>query len=245
MARTYNKIAKKKTNMPQWIDNTKKRIQELQKEGYFNSWPKLKNGPITFFVNPGLYLSEDWTKKRLNVYEINAGKLRIRPPKIKFFVFPSMEAGQEIGITPAITFIKEKEIYGHLKQSPGHELTHILLGEINLSENLPANGLWAEGVCVYLDGTDTNRKKHANSLDYSEEIINTPWSQWRKNLPGNLYPLAGSVIQFCDEKFGWKTIVKFLKAQRNFGENDEELSQKIFGISYQELQRNWREWLKK
>ena len=173
--------------MPQWMDDTKKRIQELQHEGYFASWPKRETGPITFFIYPDFDLSDDWIEKRLNIYKTNTEKLNIKPPKIKFFVFPSMETGQKMGITPAITFIKEKEIYGHLKQSPGHEPVHILLGEISPSENLPANGLWAEGICVYLDGTDTDRKKHANSLNLGEEIINTPWPQWRKNLPGNLY----------------------------------------------------------
>jgi hypothetical protein len=37
-----------------------------------------------------------------------------------------MEAGQEMGITPAITFIKEKEIYGHFLSTALWNRIHVL-----------------------------------------------------------------------------------------------------------------------
>src|SRR3990167_1958439 len=231
--------------MPQWMEETKQRIQLLEKEGFFNSWPKREMELITFFVYPEFVVPENWIEKRVTIYKANAEKLRVKPPKIKFFVYPSMEDGRKIGITPAITFIKQKEIHGHIKQSAGHELAHILLGEISPSENLPANGLWAEGICVYLDGTGTDRKKHALSLNLSDEIINTPWTQWRLNLSGNLYPLAGSIVQYCVEKYGWDAVLNYTNELRDSGANDEKLSLKIFRVNYSEMQTNWKEWLKK
>src|SRR3989338_7983473 len=120
--------------MPQWMEETKQRIQLLEKEGFFNSWPKREMELITFFVYPEFVVPENWIEKRVTIYKANAEKLRVKPPKIKFFVYPSMEDGRKIGITHAITFIKQKEIHGHIKQSAGHELAHILLGEISPSK---------------------------------------------------------------------------------------------------------------
>lgn len=230
--------------MPQWMEQTKQRVQALEKEGYFNSWPKQETELIIFFVYPGFVVPENWIEKRVTIYKTNADKFGVKPPKIKFFIYPSMEVGQKIGVTPAITFIKQKEIHGHISQSPGHELTHILLGEINPSENLPANGLWAEGICVYFDGTNTDRKKHTLSLSFDKEVIGTPWVAWRENLPGNFYPLAGSIAQYCVEKYSWDAVLNYIKELRNFGSNDETISLKIFHVPYAELQDNWSTWLR-
>lgn len=229
--------------MSNWMEKTKKNILSLKEKGFFNSWPKKETEFITFFIYPNLVLPNGWIEKRMNIYKENTEKLSVIPPKITFYVYPSIDIVKDFGITPALTFIKAKEIHGHLKQSPGHELTHILLGEISPSEDLPANGLWAEGTCVYLDGTNTDRKKHTTSLNYSDEIIKTSWEKWRKNLPSDFYPLAGSIVQYCIEKYNWDTVKKFLKELRNYGENDEKISNEIFSLPYQELQKNWRKWL--
>lgn len=230
--------------MSSWMEETRSRIQTLKKEGYFNSWPKKETEAITFFIYPDFVVPDGWIEKRATIYKINADKFGINPPKINFFIYPSIEIGKKMGLTPAITFVKAKEIHGHINQSPGHELTHVILGEINISENLPANGLWAEGVCVYFDGTNTDRKKHALSLDLSDEIINTSWIQWRKNCPDNLYPLAGSIVQYCVEKYGWPDVLNYIKGLKDFSANDETLCLKIFRVSYLELQNDWKMWLK-
>jgi len=231
--------------MPNWIDETKKNIQALKEKGFFKDWFQQETGLITFFIYPDFILPDGWMKIRLNIYKENAKKLGVIPPKTTFYVYPSIDAVKDLKITPAITFIKAKEIHGHIKQSPGHELTHILLGEISLSEDLPANGLWAEGICVYLDGTNTDRKKHNFSLNYEDKVIQTPWKEWRKNLPGNLYPLAGSIIQYCVETYGWSTVMKFVRGLKNSASNEEELSISIFKLSYSELQKNWIKWIQK
>lgn len=64
---------------------------------------------------------------------------------------------------------------------------------------------------------------------------------WRDNLPNKLYPLAGSIIQYLDQKFGWDTILKFIKTLKN---NDEESLCFIFGYSYEKLQDDWFLWIK-
>ena len=231
--------------MPKWMEETKKKIGALREEHFFDNWSKHKYGGITFYVYPALDVTDDWFKQRTDIYRINAEKLGVKAPEVNFFVYPSLEAGREMGITPSITFVKEREIHGHLKQSPGHELTHVLLGELNPTDNLPANGLWSEGICVHLDGTKTDRKKHTLSLKLKDEILRTPWSEWRQNMPANLYPLAGSIVQYCEQQFGWNKVLGYLKEVRKSGANDEELSARIFGFPYRELQKLWRDWLEK
>lgn len=226
------------------MEETRKKIQILGKQGFFDNWLKKETGLITFLVHKDTKLDKDWFEKRMAIYKMNAQKLKITPPKVMFYVYPSLEFGKERGITPATSFVKSKEIHSHPHQSPGHELTHILLGEINDTDNLPANGIWSEGVCVYLDGTNTDRRKHALSLNYTEDIINTSWGKWRYNLSGKLYPLAGSIIQYLNNSLGWGKILTFLKESRNSSNNDAELSEAIFKKRYSKLQENWRKWLK-
>ena len=226
------------------MEETKKNVQTLGKQGFFDNWLKKETEFITFLVHPDTKLNEDWFKKRVATYKINAERLKIIPPKVIFYVYPSLEFGKERGVTPATSFIKSKEIHGHPHQSPGHELTHILLGEVNNTDNLPANGIWSEGLCVFLDGTNTDRRKHALSIGYAQDITNASWEKWRQNLPGNLYPLAGSIIQYLDGLFGWEKILVFLKELKNSGGNDAELSEGILNKKYSKLQEDWRKWLK-
>jgi len=226
------------------MKETKKNIQILRKQGFFDDWLRKETKFITFFIHQEARLDENWFKKRVDTYEANAQRLKIAPPKVAFYVYPSVEFGKEKGIIPAISFIKSKEIHGHPNQSPGHELTHILIGEINSTKNLPAHGIWSEGVCVFLDGTNTDYRKYVLSLNYPENIKNTSWGKWRRNLPNKLYPLAGSIIQYFDDLVGWKKILIFLKELKNLSSNDTELFKTIFNKKYHELQEGWREWLK-
>ena len=232
--------------MSQWIKNTKNAIKQLRENGYFNNWNIKRIEHITFHIYPNLEISENWLQERVDIYKKNAEIFNISViPYVDFYVYPSIDSVKNLGILPAISFLKQKEIHGHLKQSAGHELNHILLGNLNPSENLPANGLWEEALCVYYDGTSTDRKKHTNSIDYAKKILNTPWNLWRANLPSNLYPLAGSIAQYCIEKYGIELVLKFIKNLRDNGTNDENLYSTIFNISYQKLQENWLAWLKK
>lgn len=132
-------------------------------------------------------------KKRLMAYKANAKLLRVNPPKVNFYLYPTKEAGIEIGILPFYSFPKLKEIHSHLNQSPGHELTHILHEKINKSGNNPKNKLWIEGLCTYLNGTRTDQKKHALSLNLKIESLN-PFNNWMNHVPGDLYPVAGSIV---------------------------------------------------
>ncbi|MFA5392520.1 MAG: hypothetical protein WC306_02390 [Candidatus Paceibacterota bacterium] len=229
-------------NMSDWMIKTKKRIKELKRQKFYNNWIKRKISLITFFIYPDFQIDNEWFKKRLNSYKKNAKILGMKPPQVNFFIYPSIEIGKKIGIIPAICFIKMKEIHGHLNQSPGHELTHILIGEINDSKNLPGNGLWQEGLCTYLNGTKTNQRKHALSLNFSEVILTTPWKKWRKHIPGNLYPLAGSIIQYLVKKYGWKKMILFLKKS---AKNQNKISLDIFKKSLEEIQKDWSRWIKK
>ncbi len=230
--------------MAQWIKDTKNSIESLKYGGYFDNWGINKTKHIIFHIYPNLSVPAKWIQEREDIYIKNAGLFKIENiPEVNFYVYPSIDATKEIGIVPAVSFPKQKEIHGHLKQSPGHELTHILLGSINPPENFSANSLWAEGICVYFDGTKTDRKKHTNSINYSEEAINTSWDLWKMNLPGDLYPLAGSIVQYCLEKYGMELLLNFIKEIKNSGDNEEELCKKYFRASYDQFQKDWRNWL--
>ncbi|MDD3098671.1 MAG: hypothetical protein PHU82_02520 [Candidatus Pacebacteria bacterium] len=231
--------------MSNWRVQTKNKIKELKKQGFYKNWGKKEFDLIIFFIYPNLKIDNEWFKKRINSYKKNAKILKVKPPKVNFFLYPSIEIGKKLGTTPAICFIKMKEIHGHLNQSPGHELTHILLGKINDSKNLPGNGLWQEGLCTYLNGTNTNQKKHALSLDISEETFNIPWESWSNHLPGSLYPLAGSIVQYIVKVYGWNKIILFLKKLRNSAKNQNKISLQIFKKSLEEIQKDWLKWIKK
>lgn len=235
-----------KTSMSTWMQNTKERIELLRRNGYFENWRVKNTENINFYIFPKLDIPIDWFEKRENIYKKNATLFEIKsPPKIEFYVYPSPDSVKDLGIVPAVSFLKKREIHGHLKQSAGHELTHILLGEINPSENFPPNGLWAEGICTYYDGTETDRRKHTTTLNYSKDILSTGWSSWNENLPGDLYPLAGSIVQYCANTYELKEVLRFVKGMRDGGTNVESLCLEIFHVSYQKLQSDWEEWLKK
>lgn len=227
------------------MKKTKKRINELKKQGFYNNWNKIKLGPINFYMYPEFNTEKEWLRKRTRVYGVNAKKFHVKTPNVNFYVYPSKEIGDKLGIIPAISFIKSKEIHGHLNQSPGHELTHILMGKINVSENLPGNGLWQEGVCTYLNGTKTNQRKHALSLNLSPEILNTPWKKWTKHMPESLYPIAGSIIQYIVKCYDWKKLIRFLKLLKDLSKNQDQISKLVFRSSLKDIQNDWQKWLKK
>jgi len=231
--------------MNNWEIKTKNSIKTLKKNSFYNNWTKIDFGPIKFFVYPNLEIDKEWFKKRINAYKKNAKILGVKMSKTNFYVYPSKETGQKIGIMPTFAFVENKEIHGHIKQSPGHEITHILLGKINSTDNLPANGLWHEGICTYLNQTKTNQKKHVLSLNISRSTMNTSWYKWRKNVPGNLYPLFASIVQYFVKRYGWKKIILFLKKLKNSATNDNEIALKIFKKSINNIQKDWLKWLNK
>lgn len=230
--------------MYSWIE-TKIRVQALKNERLYNKWRKKKVGLITFFIYPEMKIESEWFKKRSDIYRKNAKKLGVKPPKINFFVYPSMEEGEKIGIMPAVAFPENKEIHGHLRQSPGHEVTHILLRQIKPSKYLKVNRFWNEGTCTYLNGTNIDHKERVLSLNIKKEILNTPWENWYKKLPSDLYHMAASVIQFLEEQYDWKATLSYLRKLRNSPKNDNAFSKKIFNASMKDLQNNWLRWLNK
>lgn len=229
--------------MANWYKETENRILELKKQGYYNNWIKREENPITFLFEPGIKIEEWWVEKRKNIYLSNAKLLKVNSPMINFYVYPSKEFGDELGLIPALTFIEKKEIHGHLNQSPGHELTHILLREVNSYDNFPGGGVWSEGLCTFLDGNKIDRRKHVCSIKNWEEIIKISWIDWRIKLPDNIYPVGASIMQYIEENFGWNFIFEFIKNLKDYGSNEEEISIKIFKKKYLQLQNDWREWI--
>lgn len=96
-----------------------------------------------------------------------------------------------------------------------------------------------------MNGTKTNQKKHTLSLNLLESTLNTPWQNWTKQMPGNLYPIAGSIIQYLVKRYGWKKILLFLKKLKNSAKNQNEISLLVFKKPLKEIQEDWSKWIKK
>lgn len=215
-------------------------VRELKASGFYQDWKTILIEKIIFHLHPRTILPEGWTELRNQQYKINAEKLQIVPQQIDFYVYPSKEMEEELGFIPAFTLGQYQEIHGHPNQSPGHELTHALLWRIN--EKMPK--FWGEGTCVYLDGNSTDKRAMAKSLNYSDEVLQTPWLTWLNNLPDNriMYTLAGSVIQYLTEHYGWDKVLKFLQKVDKDPETTSLFIQHIFNISQKEFQTGWQRW---
>ncbi len=219
------------------------KTQRLKEQGFFASWHRHRMGKILFIISPTIKIDDSWFHMRTAILDTNAKTLGIKKiPLVTFYVYDSLDKGERLGIVPAVSLISKKEIHGHLQQSPGHELTHILLGEINDSNGLPANGFWAEGVSTFLDGTGTDRRKHAMTIGISLPS-RVPWTRWFSQLPSANYPLAGSFVQFLVEQHGIKYLVKFLKSLRKF-EAMKTVFRQVFNEDFLATQKAWLLWLK-
>ena len=63
-------------------------------------------------------------------------------------------------------------------------------------------------------------------------------------MPGNLYPLAGSIIQYLVKRYGWRKMILFLRKLKKSAENQDKISLDIFKKSLEEIQKNWLKWIK-
>lgn len=226
-----------------YLKKTATKIQHLKERDFFADWPHRRVGKILFIISPTIKVDDSWFHMRAVILNTNAKTLGTKKiPFVTFYVYDSLNKGKKLGIVPAVSLISKKEIHGHLQQSPGHELTHILLGEINDSNGLPANGFWAEGVSTFLDGTGTDRRKHTMTVGASLPS-RIPWTKWFSQLPSLSYPLAGSFIQFLVEKYGIKYLVKFLRLLRKI-ETMRIVFKQVFGKDFLVVQKTWLFWLK-
>lgn len=217
------------------------RIRTLKRKGFFLNWTAKKYGQIQFFLWPEMQVPPKWIQARTSILKKNAQILSVKIPRISFYVYPPRESVKELGFIPAVSFISRKEIHGHLNQSPGHELTHILLGQLNNWRSLPANGVFSEGICTYLDGTDTNRRRHAVSMRYNlKNKINL--KKWYHHLPSQYYPLAGSLVQYLTEQYGWEKVHMFLKSLKGLRALSKTFRE-IFNTDLDTVEKEWRKWL--
>ncbi len=225
------------------FEETGRRVDQLKSEGYFNNWVTYDLPLIRFRVWPGFAITKAWIQERVSCYRKNARLLGVKPPLATFYVYPSVQAGQSIGITPTVCFASKWEIHGHINQSPGHELTHILLGELVNPRFLRAHGFFDEGICVYLDGTGTDRRKHARSFEIPNITHQLLWETWSETLPSQYYPLAGSFIQYLVEAHGSKSIGAILETLQGTGDINLAFHH-VLNVALEDIETKWLIWLK-
>lgn len=51
--------------MPNWRIQTKNKIKELKKQGFYNNWLKKEFDLITFFIYSDFQINNEWFKKEL------------------------------------------------------------------------------------------------------------------------------------------------------------------------------------
>lgn len=229
------------STIPDEFKQRDQRISALKRAGFFHDWTAKEVERIRFFLWPEMQMPPKWIQKRTAILKKNARLLGVRVPVISFYVYPSRELSKELGFVPAVSFISRREIHGHLNQSPGHELTHILLRNLNDWKSLPASGFFSEGVCTYLDGTGTDRRRHTASLRYKLKN-KIDLRAWYRYLPSEYYPLAGSFIQYLTEQYGWKKVLKLLKSLKG-PRALAKIFRETFGTDLNTAERDWRGWL--
>jgi len=218
--------------------------QKLQDEGFYNSWRKMVVKPITFIIHPEVQISDTWMNKRVQAYVENASILGVKTSPLNFYVYPSMDFAKDRGVIASFAIPSKREIHGHFYQSKGHEVTHILLKQLLDRYKWPWSGLWLEGICVLLDRERPDPKLRFISCNYSQEIYQKDWTEWRTWLPDEFYPLAANIMAFLSEKFGWSAVKTFLK-QLDFTQKDENVAVLMaFGQDLPHLHTQWDNWRK-
>lgn len=221
-------------------------IAQARADGWYNNWQIVSFGLIQFFIHPQSSIDEHWREKRALIYQENASRLRVSAVPVDYYVYPTRDFGQErYAIMACVAYISRREIHGHPNQSPGHELTHVLQGQLPHYKHNYFPALWFEGMAVFLDGTrSVTPRDRARAVGHNESILATSWSEWHSRVPDDCYPLVGSIIQFCDEIFGWSKVLDFIQELLIQQGNDSTAAQKIFEQSLDELNHQWRQWLR-
>lgn len=219
-------------------------VARLHEAGYYDGWTATDRSPITFHVHPDAKISEGWMDKRVQAYVENAQLLKLETPNIDFYVYPSIDYAANEGVIATFAIPSKNEVHGHFFQSKGHEVTHILLGQLINPHTWPWSGLWPEGICVLLDRENPDPVMRFLAKDYTTAAFETRWSQWRQWLPDEYYPLAANILGFLVQRYDWDRVKKFLLKLDSTKPDDNEAARAAFDSNIDSLQHEWGIWRK-
>lgn len=208
---------------------------------FFADWQTTETTHFRFhFQNMESGERERFAKSRENAFEtINTFFGAVLPKKIDFFVWQSREDALKIMKTES-GFAQPQYgvIHANYQQTRGHEITHIITG--NLAKRQIKTGLINEGTAVCFDQSSNNREEMVKTwLKANNAKINLKdiWVNWQKYPVELTYPLSGLFVGELISRFGQEKFLAF------FGNQTYENALAIFGsetnLLIQEFERRF------
>lgn len=177
---------------------------------FFADWQTTETAHFRFhFQNMESAEMERFAKSRENAFEtINTFFGAALPKKIDFFVWQSREDALKIMKTESGFAQPQYDvIHANYQQTRGHEITHIITG--NLGKKQIKTGLINEGTAVCFDQSSNNREEMVKTwlkANNAKVDIKDIWANWQKYPDELSYPLSGLFVgelisRFRKEKF--------------------------------------------
>jgi len=165
--------------------------------------------------------------------------------KIRVYLYASHEAfSRESGESLYVGRVSRRlmEIHESPFVPPGHEMAHLLADHIG--PVYPEYPLLTEGLAVYFEGSDRQKKLHGIAKDYllRKELTSLEplKDRFRDLKPAMTYPVAGSFVKYLIDTYGLEKFkelwVSGLELERAFS--------KVYGKSFRRVGQEWMEMLK-
>ncbi|MCK4258851.1 MAG: hypothetical protein KAX49_07725 [Halanaerobiales bacterium] len=247
------KFEGKETNYAKYIDIAKKMINSFRISNISykaisdiieKEWNKYVLNDLEFYYpNDSLIYDEieEWAEKRIEAFNYILDNLKTKwnHGPIKIYVFNDHEHGRKYGVMAGIASVSVRKIFTTYKQSPGHELTHIISCNMNNLEFIKSL-LIIEGLASYLNMDE--RDKHMLAAGYLRR------SKFEVKLLGenfiktkHAYDYGGSFVKYLIGEYGIDFFKDFF-SQNKFSER--ESFKYYYGKSGEELINEWKEDLK-
>ncbi|MEZ4921065.1 MAG: hypothetical protein R2792_18340 [Saprospiraceae bacterium] len=190
----------------------KKSQKQFQFSPYFNSWETVETATLRFHFQPGHRIKnlQDYCQSRQEAFDtINLFFEAKLSKKIDYFIWSKPKQGKKI-IGSNIGFANSELclINAQIRQSRGHELTHILCKQ-GLSPILK-NRFINEGVAVAFDLSERNRVEEAIKVNKKNWHIKELMDQANELPESELYPIAGAFIEYLLKQKGEPALKRVL-----------------------------------
>jgi hypothetical protein len=208
-------------------------------------WNEYKNENFVIYYPDNSVIKEslnEWLKPREKAYRNICDFLDISEEicrrKVTFYVFNSMEHGDEYGYKLGFAEPEQDRILTMYNQTPGHELAHVISYRINGKRINSA--LINEGLATSLDQSGRNYDRISKYLIEEgwierENLYNLLGESFREEKFG--YPLGASFVRYVMEKYSISKFKEFF-AQEELTE--EDAFKHYYGKSGRELIDEWR-----
>ena len=184
---------------------------------FFADWQTTETTHFRFhFQNMERAEMERFAKSREKAFEtINSFFGAVLPKKTDFFVWQSREDALKIMKTES-GFARPQNgvIHANYQQTRGHEITHIITG--NLGKRQIKTGLINEGTAVCFDQSINNREVMVKTwlkANNAKVDIKDIWANWGKYPTELSYPLSGLFVEALLSHFGKEKFLAFIGNQ--------------------------------